>query len=386
MDNSATSYPKPECVVRAVKKAVDVCFANPGRSTFREAIKSSEIVYDARVQLARLVGTVPENVVFTYNATYALNMAIRGTVKKGMTVAVDRFAHNSVLRPLYDMESQGVTLEILETDLIRDSVIISAFERLVKAKKIDVLVLTHTSNVTGKRLPIKRLSQICKKHGTLLIVDASQGLGSSNIDIEKQGIDILASSGHKGLYGIMGTGFLAVSKSCNRDIIPIVSGGSGIFSLEKGMPELLPERLEAGTLGVPGIVSMKVGAEFLSEVGVDEIGYREKLLRSYLTEGLSVIKGVRLLNEDVNANSIVLFNFFSASASHGAELLEREGIAFRSGYHCAPLVHDIISSGREGYDGAIRLSVGYFNTKRQCDKVLKSVTGIAKNLAIANNV
>lgn len=378
MDNSATSYPKPPQVVRAVKRSLSECFANPGRSTYREAVKASDILFDARCSLAALVGTVPENIIFTYNATYALNTVLLGVIRRGMTVALDRFAHNSVLRPLYALEKKGVNLEFLDTDLLRDSVIVSSLEKLVQEKKVDVLVLTHTSNVTGKRLPIEQMSRICRKNGILLITDASQGIGGCDINMEKLGIDILASSGHKGLYGIMGTGFFAVRSGLQVDITPIISGGSGIYSLEKEMPPALPERLEAGTVGLPGIVSMKAGADYLMRVGTEEIGHKEKILRSRLVEGLSTVRGVRVYNTEVNANSIVLFNFTSLSSAQGAELLDREGIALRAGYHCAPLIHGMLRDGKAEYDGALRLSVGYFNTLKDCEKVLKTVSHIAK--------
>lgn len=380
MDNSATSYPKPKSVLRAVKSSLTDYCANPGRTASALGMRSSEILYRARESVARLVGTSAENIVFTYNATYALNMAILGTVKSGMTVACDGFAHNSVLRPLYCMQEKGAELVILETDMLRDSVILSDFERLVSEKGADVLVLTHTSNVTGKQLPVKQLSQICRRYGTLLIVDASQSVGSCKIDMREQGIDILASAGHKGLYGIMGTGFLAVREGLETVIDPVLSGGSGIFSADKKMPFELPERLEAGTVGLPGIISMMAGAEYVMGEGEEEIGGWERAMRTRLTEGLSDICGVRIYNRDVNSNGIVLFNVRNISSVEASEWLGREGIAVRGGFHCAPLVHEKIGRGDPDYDGAVRLSVGYFNTLAQCERVLNAVSRLAKKI------
>ena len=380
MDNSATSFPKPSQVVRDTKKAITKYFANPGRGTFKDALKASEAVYEARETLSLLVGTLPENIIFTYNATYALNIALQGILKENMTVVTDKFAHNSVLRPLYALQKKKVNLKFIDTHPMYDSVMISSFEEIAKEEKPDVLVLTHTSNVTGKKTPLKQMSAICKKHGILLVVDASQGLGSCDIDMKKLGIDILVSSGHKGLYGIMGTGFIAIGDGSNILIEPLITGGSGIFSHRKAMPENLPERLEAGTLGVPGIISMKSGAEYVMKVGAEEIGHREKLLRTRLVEGLSNITGVRVYNADVTANSIVLFNFENICSRIGAERMESEGVALRAGFHCAPLIHSLIGKGRRDYDGALRLSVGYFNTKRECEKVIRAVSHIAKNI------
>ncbi len=375
MDNSATSYPKPASVIRAVKRSLTQYGSNPGRGSFKSSVKASEALFGAREALAELVGTLPENIVFTYNATYALNMAILGTVKAGMTVAYDPFAHNSVLRPLYALEERGARICPLKADLLRDSVIISSLESV--ADKIDVLVLTHTSNVTGKVLPVKRLARICKRHGVKVILDASQAIGSHRIDMRECGIDILASSGHKGLYGIMGSGFLAALEGCD---IPdaVIRGGSGILSLDRDMPPFLPERLEAGTVGMPSVISMKAGAEYIKAVTVDEIAGHERELRCRLLEGLSVIKGIRLYNADVNAVSIALFDFNNISGAEAAGLLDSEGIALRSGFHCAPRVHSMLAEGRPEYDGALRLSVGYFNTRRECDRVLTAVNKIAK--------
>lgn len=382
MDNSATSFPKPKEVYRAVKKSLTAYPANPGRSSFKDALKSSGELYEARVAVSSLVATVPENIIFTYNATYALNLVLQGVIKSGMTVAYESFAHNSVLRPLYALEKKGVNLELLETDPLFDGKIICSFERLVEKKKVDVLVLTHTSNTTGKILPIRQLSRICRKHGVLLVVDASQGIGSSVINMNYLGIDILASSGHKGLYGIMGTGFIAIRWKSEVEIEPLITGGSGIFSTDREMPPTLPERLEAGTVGLPGIISMREGARFIMEVGEEEIGEKEKELRKRLIEGLSVIKRVKVYNAGINARSIALFNFEGLSSAEGADLLDRENIALRAGFHCAPLVHSILANGDKKYDGALRLSVGYFNTKRECDKVLKAVSGISKTLLL----
>lgn len=378
MDNSATSHPKPYEVRRAVKRAYNKFYANPGRGSSKDAIRASAEVYSAREALGALVNTSAENIVFTYNATYALNMALYGVIKEGMTVAVDRFSHNSALRPLYALSKRGVKLRFLDSSIIRDSVIIDSFESLVRKEKIDVLVLNHTSNVTGKMSPVKRLSDICREFDVTLILDASQSIGSSEIDMKKLGVDILASSGHKGLYGVTGTGFLAVSDSYPSVIDPLISGGSGIFSLSHEMPNLLPERLEAGTLGMIGISSMRAGAEFVLRVGAGAIGAWERELQRKLVSELLNVKGVTVYNKDVNANSIVLFNVEGMSSSALADKLDKMGISGRAGYHCAPLAHELIGTNNPENDGAMRLSIGIFNTERECDKLVSAVNKISK--------
>ena len=378
MDNSATSHPKPYEVRRAVKRAYNKFYANPGRGSSKDALRASAEVYATREAIGALVNTSAENIVFTYNATYALNMALFGVIKEGMTVAVDRFSHNSALRPLYALSKKGVKLRFLDSSISRDSVIIDSFERLVRKEKIDVLVLNHTSNVTGKISPVKRLSDICHEFDVTLILDASQGIGSSDIDMKRLGVDILASSGHKGLYGVTGTGFLAVSDSYPSVIDPLISGGSGIFSLSHEMPSLLPERLEAGTLGMIGISSMRAGAEFILRVGVKEIGAWERELQRKIVSELLNIKGVKVYNAEVNANSIVLFNVDGLPSPVLADKLDKMGIAGRAGYHCAPLAHELIGTNTSDSDGAMRISVGIFNTESDCNKLVSAVNKIAK--------
>lgn len=377
MDNSATSYPKPFEVRRAVVRAYDKFYANSGRSSSKDAIKAASEVYRAREAIGALVNTAPENIVFTYNATYALNMAIFGAIHEGMTVAVDRFSHNSALRPLYALSKKGVRLRFLESSLLYGSVMITSLEKLIKEEKIHALVLNHTSNVTGKAAPLKKLSSICRENGITLILDATQAIGNTKLDMDALGVDILASSGHKGLFGIMGTGFLAVNRGYHLPLEPIITGGSGMFTDSHEMPPLLPERLEAGTLGMMGISSMRAGAEYILRVGSEEIGRYERELRRYLVEGLKNIKGVKVYNADVNSKSIVLFNIENMASGVLADELDKRGISGRAGYHCAPLAHKLLGTNNPENDGAMRLSVSLFNTEKQCDKVLSSVNKIA---------
>ncbi len=379
IDNSATSYPKPKSVKKAVVRAYDKFYANVGRNSSKDSLKAANEVYKTREVLATLLNTQPENIVFTYNATYALNMALNGVIREGMTVAIDRFSHNSALRPLYALSKRGVKLRFLESSPFKDSVIISSFKKLIKSEKIDVLVLNHTSNVSGKVAPVKALSSICKQRGITLILDASQAVGSSFLDMKKLGVDILASSGHKGLYGITGTGFLAVSEDYGFSLEPLISGGSGIFSMEREMPLLLPERLEAGTLGVIGISSMRAGAEFLLERGIDEIGEWERRLQRKTVSELMNIKGVRVYNADINSKAIVLFNVEEITSSKLADELEKYSVVGRAGYHCAPLAHEYFGTNNPESDGAMRLSFGYFNTNSDCEKVVRAVNKIVKS-------
>jgi len=377
MDNSATSYPKPQVVIDAVKNSFETTIANPGRSSHREAVRTSMALYLAREAVAELVNTVPENVAFTYNATMALNMALYGAIRDGDWVVTTPLEHNSVLRPLYDLERKnGIKLDFLKLDTRDTSVTLRHLEELfLSPEKPNAVVVTHTSNVIGYKMPITEIGRLCRENGVLFIVDGSQGLGTSLVDMERDGIDVLCSSGHKGLFGIMGSGFMAVARTCTHIFKPLISGGSGIMSFEKTMPDALPERLEAGTVGMPAVESLRAGIEYINSVGVQTLAERSRARRVQLTEGLSVIQGVKLYTPEINSTSIVLFNLEGESPDKTAELLDGYGIASRAGFHCSPLAHKLLNTG-----GAVRLSVSPFTTSSECDALLMAVDNLSKGL------
>lgn len=377
MDNSATSYPKPQRVIDGVREVLEKYYANPGRSSHKAAIETAFKLYEARVRVATFINTAPENIAFTYNATYALNMAIHGAVNEEDVVATSVFEHNSVLRPLYRKKAENkVKIRFLKFDTHDTNVMISDFENmLLSDEKPSMLILTHTSNVTGFKMPLLNLGALCRKHGVLFILDASQGLGASRVDMELLGVDILCSSGHKGLYGIAGSGFIAFGKSFDRSLTPLIVGGTGMLPFEEEMPMTLPERFEAGTQGIAGAVSIGDGIEYINDVGSDTILSLSRRNRIRLTEGLSVIKGVKLISPEADSDSIVLFNIGELPSEEVSVILDGYGIASRAGYHCSPLAHKFL-----GTRGALRLSVSAFNTEKECDKVLFAVKEISENL------
>lgn len=377
LDNSATSYPKPQCVIDAVKNSFETVIANPGRSSHREAIRTSMALYRARETVAEFVNTSPENVVFTYNATMALNMAIHGAVREGERVVTTTLEHNSVLRPLYALErDKRIKLDFLKLDTKDTSVMISDLEELFcSTEKPRVVVATHTSNVTGYKMPVAEIGRLCRKNGALFIVDGSQGLGTSRVDMERDCVDVLCSSGHKGIFGIMGSGFMAVSKDCTHILEPLMSGGSGIMSFEKTMPDSLPERLEAGTVGMPAVESMRAGIEYINSQSVEALAERSHKRRVQLTEGLSVIEHVELYAPEIDSTSIVLFNLEGVAPDKTSTLLDGYDIASRAGFHCSPLAHTFFNTG-----GAVRLSVSPFTTFHECDALLMAVYYLSKGL------
>lgn len=374
LDNAATSFPKPAEVLKAARDAVDTPLGNPGRSGHPLSLKSAGIVYRAREAIARLVGSdKPENVVLTCGATAALNMAILGTVaalRKRIPkplVVTSVFEHNSVLRPLFLLQEEGlIYLKILAPDRTGS---FSLRELLDPAPAL--LVLTCRSNVTGREFPLKELSALVKRYGATVISDAAQALGDGTFTFASTGADILCGAGHKGLFGLMGAGFLAVADNDPVELCPIFTGGSGTDSFHPFMPAHLPERLEAGTLPVPAIAAMASGAEFVLREGkaLSEIKRQNK---KRLTEGILSLKNYTVYEPGFPAGPL-LINHRTKSPEELSQILLQNGIYARQGFHCAPLAHRFL--GTEG-SGAVRLSPGAFNTLREMDRVLGILSGV----------
>lgn len=367
LDNAATSFPKPACVEKAAVEAVTAPLGNPGRSSHPLSKKSAEIVYGARETLALLVGSLrPENIVLTSGATAALNLALIGTAeafwRKGVRplVATSVFEHNSVLRPLFSLEKKGLCdLEILSPDGT------GSLPLYTLRRAPQIVAVTAKSNVTGREFPLKSLSREAKRLGAVVIVDAAQGFGDGDVTFASTDADILCGAGHKGLFGLMGAGFLAVSETC--PVLPeaVFFGGSGSDSFRKEMPALLPERLEAGTLPVPAVAAMDRGARFfLKEKG--EILYRKRNLKKRLTEGLLSLKDYVVYEPEFPSGPL-LINHRTHSPEELENILMQNGIFARQGFHCAPLAHRFLGTEARG---ALRFSPGPFNTIGEMDRVL----------------
>lgn len=374
-DNAATSYPKPGDVMGETVKLLSSPLGNPGRSGHEAAVWSGRLVYEARENLAALLDLPsPERIVFTSGATAALNMAIFGVCqaleKTGVRphVVTSVFEHNSVLRPLFHLEETGrCHLTILSPE--RDG---NLSARHLLRLSPDLIVLTCRSNVNGHAFFLKNAIRQLKKAGTIVIMDASQALGSETVTFSSCEADILCGPGHKGLFGLMGAGFLAVREGFETLPEAIFSGGSGNETFRRTMPDPLPERLEAGTLPVPAILSMGLGARFLMQHGVEEMGYHKRQLKRRLTEGLFALPGFRVYEPEY-ADGPLLFNKEGVAPEEVASHLSREGIMVRAGFHCAPLAHRYLGTERLG---AVRISPGPFNTKDQVDKTLRVLSKI----------
>ncbi|MEE0968398.1 MAG: aminotransferase class V-fold PLP-dependent enzyme [Clostridia bacterium] len=373
-DNAATSFPKPAGVLRETSRCIKNYCGNPGRGGHYMSRISAERVYETREIIADFFGSsYPENVIFTYNDTYALNMAIKGIVKKGDHVLISDMEHNSVYRPIASLKEKGV----IEYDIFGtepefsdpSEKICDNIRRLIK-RETRLLVCTHSPNICSGTLPVEEIGKICRDNGIIFILDAAQSAGHISVNMEKMNIDILCAPGHKGLYGLQGSGFMILGD--NIKLLPFAEGGSGVNSLSPFMPEDPPERYEAGTLSLPAIVSLCEGIKFVQSVGVSDIHAHESELFLKLSDMLSCLRRVKVYSDD-RLGSVLLFNIEGVPSERVAEALDRKRICVRSGFHCSPLGHNTLGTGE---NGAVRVSFGYFNTMRELDVFYSALKGI----------
>lgn len=373
MDNAATTLQKPECVAKAVVNAMN-SFGNAGRGLNDASMGASRAVYDTREKLCRLFhGENPKQFAFTSNATESLNTAIQGLIGPGDHVITTMLEHNSVLRPLYEREAVGVELTILRCDTYGNI----SYEEIEAAirENTKAIVCTHGSNLTGNLTDIGRIGAIAKKHGILLIADASQTAGLIPIDVQEMQIDVLCFTGHKGLYGPQGTGGIYVRPGV--EIKPLKRGGSGIETYNKNHPAQMPTALEAGTLNSHGIAGLNAALTYIEETGVEHICQLalERMWQFY--EGVCDIPGVTVYGdfsgkERVPIVSLNIEDFDSAEVSD--ELLTEYGIATRAGGHCAPLMHEVLGNVEQG---AVRFSFSHFNTQEEVEKAISAIRELA---------
>lgn len=363
-DNSATSSPKPEEVYRSVDRALRELNANPGRGSYRKSLEIAREIYGVREKLAKFFNIEdPLQIAFTSNATMGLNMAIKGAIPHGCHVITSLGEHNSVIRPLNSLD---VEIEYVEDEEFEDRI----------GKNTRAVVINHVSNVTGKVMDIKRIGEICRRHNLLFIVDVSQSAGIFKIDVEEMGIDILCFTGHKSLFGIQGTGGIYVRPGV--EITPLLEGGTGTNSKYPHQPKEMPELLEAGTLDTPGILSLGAGIDFINSIGLENIKSHEMELTKRFIEGLKRMEGITIYGDlDEERGPVVSLNIEGADPGDVAMVLDEEfGIMVRSGFHCAPLMHEKLGTQEQG---AIRFSFGYFNSESEIDYALESLQKIVKN-------
>ena len=366
LDHAATSYPKPQSVSRAMEDALRTKGGNPGRSGHTLSLRAARAVYECREKVCSLFHfDKPENVIFTQNTTYALNMAIKGVVRSGDHVVTSNLEHNSVLRPLYTLSrTRGVTYSLFDATDDDDEQTVYCFKRALR-DNTRVAVVTAASNVCGKLLPIRAIGAVCRAKGITLIVDCAQAGGIVPLDASVLNADFLCFAGHKGLYGPQGTGILLCCG--NRVPEPLAEGGNGVQSESREMGEALPERLEAGTVNTPGICGLSAGIDFVKSVGTEEIFGRSLHMTRYLTDRLFEIDGVTVYGDYGVKAPVVLINKEGFSPNRLSSLLSDHGICTRGGLHCAPTAHEVLGSGKEG---GLRVSLGQGNTKGELDRFL----------------
>ncbi len=369
LDNAATSFPKPSEVYDQVLNCMKNYCANPGRGSHDMSVKSALKIMEAREEICELFNIPsPLNLIFTSNATEALNISIKGALKRGDHVISTVIEHNSVLRPLHSLFEDGVEVTLVGVDK-SGYINFNDIKKEIK-KNTKMIIINHTSNVLGTIQDIKSIGRLSKENGIIFMVDASQSAGVIPIDVENDHIDLLAFPGHKGLFGPQGTGGLFI-----RDGIKLRNfkeGGTGSNSHFMVQPDFVPDQFESGTLNTPGIAGLCEGVKFIKRIGLDNIRKYEEELLWYLLEQIKKLSYVKIYGSDCKKqrSAVISLNVDGIDASIVGEQLNERGIAVRTGYHCAPLIHDVI--GTE-YAGTVRVSPGYFNTFEDIEKLVEAI-------------
>ena len=374
MDNAATTMHKPQEVIDAVVRAMS-SMGNAGRGANEASLSASRIIYDTRERLARLFGVKDaRRIAFTNNSTESLNIAIKGILSPGDHVITTMLEHNSVLRPLYEMEKKGVKLTIVPSDS-RGCLNIHDIEEAITSDT-KMIVCTNGSNLTGNYIDVKPIGELAHRHNVLFVVDASQTAGVCPIDVEDMKIDVLCFTGHKGLLGPQGTGGIYAREGV--EIRPLKTGGSGIQTYSKTHPVQMPTALEAGTLNGHGIAGLHAALEYLERTGIDEIRTREQSLMRRFYEGVKDVPGVKIYGDFTQENrcAIVTLNIGEYDSSEVSdELLTEYSISTRPGGHCAPLMHEALGTVEQG---AVRFSFSHYNTEEEVDIAIRAIHELAE--------
>ena len=363
-DNAATTGAKPKGVVDGVKLALERYSANPGRAGHSRSIKAAEIVYKTREKLSDFFGSDgPETVVFTQNCTHSANCVIKGILKRGDHCIISSLEHNAVIRPLV---KTGVSYSVAEVSLTDDEKTLENFKEKIRPNT-RLIFCMGASNVWGKILPIEKIGKLCRERGILFAVDGAQTAGVLPIDMQKQNIDFLCIAPHKGLYAPMGIGVLIARKNLPQTII---EGGTGTNSLELFQPSQLPERLESGTVNLPGILGVSAGIDYVKSKGINRLYEGELSLIKTLYKGLKNTPQVILYTPEPEKGKfapLLSFNLSDEHSSKVANLLSENNIAVRGGLHCSPLAHKQLGTENTG---AVRVSVASFNEKEEISKFM----------------
>jgi len=376
LDNAASSWPKPDATWQAMEHFMRNIGANPGRSGHRLSIEAGRILMETRDALAELFGAEdPLRICFTRNATESLNLAICGILQPGDHCITSSMEHNSVMRPLRSLEKKGLEVTVVPCSS-KGELDPQVLEKAIKANT-SLIVITHASNVTGTLTPVNEVAKIARKHGVLFCIDAAQTAGAYPIAVEEMQIDLLAFTGHKALYGPQGIGGLYVGKGLEKELEPLMQGGTGSRSEFQEQPDFLPDKYESGTPNTVGIAGLGAGVRFILSQGVAQIRAKEQELTRLLIEGLQSIPGVCVYGSRDAERQVAIVSFAIRDLSPSEitmELDEEFAIMSRPGLHCAPAAHQTIGTFPQG---TVRLSAGFFTTEEEIALALEAVGKIA---------
>ncbi len=378
LDNAATSWPKPPEVLKAMTGVLERAGGNPGRSGHRLSVAAARVIYDTREEIARFFGiSDPLRVIFTGNATHAINLVLRGILKPGDHVVTSSMEHNAVMRPLRRLEKQGVRLSIVPC-ASDGSIDAGDFVGSINSGT-RLVVIIHASNVVGTLLPVTEIASIAHQAGALLLVDAAQTAGVIPIDMKEMGIDLLAFTGHKELQGPPGIGGLVISDNVDASQIePLICGGTGSRSESEEQPDDIPDKFEGGTANLTGIAGLGAGLKWINGTGINEIREHLKKLSQTLNDGLSAIPKLKVYGTLDPERSVAIVSFTVAGklvSEIGHRLDEEYGVLSRVGLHCAPAAHKTIGTFPEG---TVRLAPGAFTTMDDIQEAIKAISKVIR--------
>lgn len=366
LDNAATTYPKPRSVYTVWNRAITAYGANPGRSGHALSLATSRAVFDSRSRCAEFFGAEPENTVFTLNCTHALNIAIKGLAYPGAHFVISDIEHNAVIRPVHALSEEGMYYTLFETSPDAEQTVWNA-ERAIRPETV-ALICTVAGNVTGQRLPLKKLAALCRRKKICFIVDAAQGAGLLPLSL-KDGINIICSAGHKGLYGPMGTGLLLTDGKF--PLKPLIEGGTGSASESLEQPDFLPDRFESGTINTPGAIALGAGVDFVKSRTTEKIMSHEMALCQNFCAALRKNPDI-IVYSDIderphNYAPVVSFNIRGVPSSEAASALSDIGFYMRGGLHCAPLAHRKLGTLETG---TVRFAPSAFTTPEEVSRLI----------------
>ena len=378
-DNSATTFPKPQSVISAVLTAVKKFGANPGRSGHTMSRESGKLIESCRQTAMNMFGAnAPANVVFTLNCTMAINIVIKGLLKKGDHVVTSCIEHNAVMRPLNKLEKEGViTYTKAKVYPCDNDKTVDSFRKSINSKTA-LIITTHASNVWGIRMPIERIAALSKIYGIPILVDGAQTAGVTPINIKKSGIDYLALAGHKGLYGPMGTGMLITNRG--KEIDTIIEGGTGTSSMILCQPKEMLQKFESGTPNLVGICGLKAGMDFVNSRGIENISRHEMQIVTHLYENMQKINRLKLYMPRPTAEyfvPLISFNFEDKISDEVGRFLDLNGIEVRTGLHCSPSAHEFMGTSKQG---VVRISPSVFSTIQEADKLIDMLKIYSKKI------